>query len=152
MNPRPYDPEEWNFNAFSFWAVWHCDKDACPVCLAHAGQYEPTTEPKLPPEGCTCAGGCKCWYENLPIYGPPGERVYGAAPWYETARITPPTAGSRISVWMETADGQFLRGTYAESACDAGDVRGYWRDDAGNLTAPPVQWMVRKPADFRNDS
>lgn len=40
-------------------------EDACPVCAAHEGTYPKETAPKLPFEGCSHPGGCRCFYEPL---------------------------------------------------------------------------------------
>lgn len=46
------------------------DATACPACLAVADQlYLPTRLPRLPIEGCTRPGGCRCRYEpSVTVY------------------------------------------------------------------------------------
>jgi hypothetical protein len=46
-------------------------KDACPACEAAAGAYDFDNVPKLPVEGCSHPGGCRCRYEPvLDHFGP----------------------------------------------------------------------------------
>lgn len=46
------------------------DSNACPACLAVTDiAYIPSALPRLPIEGCTSAGGCRCRYEpNVTVY------------------------------------------------------------------------------------
>lgn len=45
--------------------------DACPACQAAEGVYEFDNVPDLPPEGCSCIGGCKVTYAPvLDMFGP----------------------------------------------------------------------------------
>ena len=46
-------------------------RDACPVCQAIEGAYAFEDAPELPPEGCSCLGGCKSQYAPvLDMRGP----------------------------------------------------------------------------------
>jgi hypothetical protein len=143
LNPEPYDPEEWEFNQFGYWLIWMCGDGACPVCREHMGpKYEPATEPQMPPEGCTCVGGCQSWYERLPIQGPPGEMVLGAVPWYDTTKVLPPEGEGKFAVWMEYGPNKFVRGFYEGLSGEAED-RGMWIDFEGKTVPAPAQWMPR---------
>jgi len=42
--------------------------DACPACLAVGGTYAKDAVPRLPVEGCSHEGGCRCTYEPLYEY------------------------------------------------------------------------------------
>ena len=46
------------------------DANACPACLAVTDiAYTPSRLPRLPIEGCTTPGGCRCRYEpNVTVY------------------------------------------------------------------------------------
>ncbi len=58
---------EWLHSAFDEWLEWRCDEGACAACRRNAnGLFEPATEPKMPPEDCTCEGGCRCRYVLVP--------------------------------------------------------------------------------------
>ncbi len=46
-------------------------RDACPVCRAIDGAYAFEDAPELPPEGCSCVGGCRSHYAPvLDMRGP----------------------------------------------------------------------------------
>ena len=46
-------------------------RQACPACQAVEGAYEFDDVPELPPEGCSCIGGCKAYYAPvLDLRGP----------------------------------------------------------------------------------
>ena len=46
-------------------------QEACPVCQASEGAYEFEDVPGIPPEGCSCLGGCKAYYAPvLDRFGP----------------------------------------------------------------------------------
>ena len=46
--------------------VLRCQPGACPVCRKYEGQqFEVATEMVLPPDGCSCEGGCRAYYEVL---------------------------------------------------------------------------------------
>lgn len=40
-------------------------RDACPACQQHAGVFSKEQAPLLPEEGCSHAGGCRCFYEPI---------------------------------------------------------------------------------------
>jgi hypothetical protein len=66
-------------------------------------------------------------------------------PWKLTSDEHPPVTGSEVPVWIETAEGHIVPGSYAMSLCDAGaDATGYWYDVRGNVMPPPMRWMHRK--------
>lgn len=46
------------------------DSNACPTCLSVTDiAYIPSGLPRLPIEGCSSAGGCRCRYEpNVTVY------------------------------------------------------------------------------------
>lgn len=37
--------------------------DACPACCELEGEYPKDEVPKLPVDGCSHPGGCRCFYE-----------------------------------------------------------------------------------------
>jgi hypothetical protein len=58
---------EWLSSVFPEWCEWRVAKGACPSCLSREGfLYEPATEEVLPPEDCTCEGGCRSQYFLVP--------------------------------------------------------------------------------------
>ncbi len=45
-------------------ALVAADASACPACLAVTDQaYMPSRLPRVPLDGCTAPGGCRCRYE-----------------------------------------------------------------------------------------
>ena len=38
---------------------------ACPACNAAQGNYAKDELPRLPVKGCSCAGGCKAFYQPV---------------------------------------------------------------------------------------
>lgn len=57
----------WLPSVFNTWDMWICDENACKECRQFdRSMFEPATEPQLPPEGCTCADGCRCRYVQVP--------------------------------------------------------------------------------------
>jgi hypothetical protein len=58
---------DWLPSVFDEWLEWRCDDKACAACRHFANDiFEPATEPHMPPEDCTCEGGCKCKYVLVP--------------------------------------------------------------------------------------
>jgi hypothetical protein len=39
--------------------------DACPACQEIQGTYPKDQAPMIPVEGCSCEGGCRCFYQPL---------------------------------------------------------------------------------------
>jgi hypothetical protein len=39
--------------------------DACPACQDIQGTYPKDRVPRIPVEGCSCAEGCRCFYQPL---------------------------------------------------------------------------------------
>lgn len=39
--------------------------DACPACRQIQGTYPKDSAPKIPVEGCSHEGGCRCFYQPL---------------------------------------------------------------------------------------
>jgi hypothetical protein len=39
--------------------------DSCLVCMQAQGVYEKDAVPRLPVDGCSEAGGCRCFYEPI---------------------------------------------------------------------------------------
>ena len=59
--------EDWLRSCCSEWFEWTCGEGACEVCRGfEGGQFEPATEPQLPPEGCTCEVMCRSYYALVP--------------------------------------------------------------------------------------